>query len=107
MTTINKAQPLVTLINVHICKPEDQQRLTDLLMEGVNTIYRHAPGFISANIHKSLDGVRVTNYAQYRSREDVEVAWTHPAIPAFAEEVGRLAVSFDAHLYEVIEVFHT
>ncbi len=33
--------------------------------------------------------------------------WTHPAIPAFAKEVGRLAVSFDAHLYEVIEVFHT
>jgi hypothetical protein len=106
MTTIN-TQPLVTLINVHTCKSEDQQRLTDLLMEGVNTIYRHAPGFISANIHKSLDGVRVTNYAQYRSREDVESAWSHPAIPAFAQEVGRLVTSFDAHLYEVVEVFHT
>lgn len=106
MTTIN-TQPLVTLINVHTCKPEDQQRLTDLLMEGVNTIYRHAPGFISANIHKSLDGVRVTNYAQYQSREDVEAAWTHPAIPAFAQEVNRLVTSFDAHLYEVVEVVHT
>ena len=105
MTTIN-TQPLVMLINVHTCKPEDQQQLTDLLMEGVNTIYRHAPGFISANIHKSLDGVRVTNYAQYRSREDVESVWSHPAIPAFAEEVGRLVTSFDAHLYEVVEVFH-
>lgn len=106
MTTINKAQSLVTLITVHICKPEDQQQLTDLLIQGVNTIYRHAPGFISANIHKSLDGVRVTNYAQYQSREDVENAWAHPAIPAFAQEVTRLVTSFDAHLYEVIEVFH-
>jgi quinol monooxygenase YgiN len=105
MTTINKTHSLVTLINVHICKPEDQEELTDLLIKGANEIYKHVSGFISANIHKSLDGVRVTNYAQYRSREDVEAAWTNPAVPAFAEEVNRLAVSFDAHLYEVVEVF--
>jgi antibiotic biosynthesis monooxygenase (ABM) superfamily enzyme len=64
MTKIDKAQPLVTLITVHFCKPEDQQQLVDVLLEAVNTTYQHLPGFISANIHKSLDGVRVTNYAQ-------------------------------------------
>ena len=106
MTTIDKTQPLVTLINVHICKPEDQEQLVELLAEGVDTIYRHLPGFISASIHKSLDGVRVTNYAQYRSRNDVEVAWKDPSIPAFAERVSVLVESFDAHLYEVVDVFH-
>jgi Antibiotic biosynthesis monooxygenase len=74
MTIVNKTQLLVTLINVHICKPEDQQELTDLLGKGVNEIHKNVSGFISANIHKSLDGVRVTNYAQYRSRKDVEAA---------------------------------
>jgi antibiotic biosynthesis monooxygenase (ABM) superfamily enzyme len=106
MTTIDNTQPLVALINVHICKPEDQEQLVELLTEGVETIYRHLPGFISASIHKSLDGVRVTNYAQYQSRKDVEVAWKDPSIPAFAERVSVLVESFDAHLYEVVEVFH-
>ena len=103
MITIDKTQPLVTLINVHVCKAEDQQQLADLLAEGVESIYRHAPGFISASIHKSLDGVRVTNYAQYRSREDVKAVWANPAIPAFAQKVGELVESFDAHLYEITE----
>jgi quinol monooxygenase YgiN len=104
MVTINKSQPLVTLINVHFCKPEDQQQLADLLVEGINTIYRHAPGFISASIHKSLDGVRVTNYAQYRSSEDIDAVWKNPDVSAFAQKVGKLVESFDAHLYEVVEV---
>lgn len=34
MTTIDKTQPLVTLINIHICKPEDQEQLVKLLTEG-------------------------------------------------------------------------
>lgn len=65
MATIETSQSLVTLINVHTCKVENQQGVADLLLEGVNTIYKHASGFISASIYKSSDGVRVTNYAQY------------------------------------------
>ena len=106
MTTIDPSQPVVTLINVHICKPEDQEQLVALLRQGIETIYRHVPGFVSASVHKSLDGVRVTNYAQYRSREDVETAWQNPAIPAFAEKVSALVASFDAHLYEVADSLH-
>jgi len=104
MASIGKGGPVVTLINVHICRPQDQERLVSLLVEGVEAIYRHVPGFVSASIHKSLDGVRVTNYAQYESQEAVAAAWSHPAVPAFAERVGLLVVSFDAHLYEVADV---
>jgi quinol monooxygenase YgiN len=107
MTKIDKGQPLVTLITVHICKPEDQQQLVDVLLEAVNTTYQYLPGFISANIHKSLDGVRVTNYAQYQSREDFEAVQTNPAILPHVQKVTELVDSFDAHLYEVVEVFHT
>lgn len=106
MTTIDKAQPVVTLINVHVCKPEDQEELAALLAEAIETIYRHVPGFVSASIHKSVDGVRVTNYAQYQSREAVDAAWQNPAVPAFAAKVGHLVESFDAHLYEVVESIH-
>ena len=106
MPTIDKTQMLVTLITVHVCKQEDQQQLVDLLQEGVNTIYRHMQGFISASIHKSIDGVRVTNYAQYRSREDFEKLPLNNAIRPYTQRVAALVSSVDAHLYEVSEVFN-
>ncbi len=40
---------------------------------------RHMPGFVAANIHKSSDGERVANYAQWRSREDFEAMLKNPA----------------------------
>ncbi|BAZ23596.1 putative antibiotic biosynthesis monooxygenase [Kalymmatonema gypsitolerans NIES-4073] len=105
MIAIKKGQPLVTLITVHTCKPEVQQQLVELLAEALNTIYRHVPGFVSASIHKSLDGVRVTNYAQWQSREAFESVKDNPAILPFAQRVAEIA-SFDPHLYEVTEVYH-
>ncbi len=47
--------------------PEQQQRLVDLLVEATEAVMKYQPGYVSANIHKSLDGTRVTNYAQWRS----------------------------------------
>lgn len=105
MIAIEKGQPVVTLITVHTCKPEDQQQLVELLAEGLNTIHRHVPGFVSASIHKSLDGVRVTNYAQWQNREAFESLRDNPAIAPFAQRVAEIA-SFDPHLYEVTEVYH-
>ena len=78
MTVIQMGAPLVTLINVFTVKPEQQQPLIDLLVEATEAVMRHQPGFISANIHRSLDGQRVTNYAQWRSREDFEAMLGNP-----------------------------
>jgi antibiotic biosynthesis monooxygenase (ABM) superfamily enzyme len=66
MVTIAKDKDVVTLINVFTVAPEDQQRLVDVLVDATQTVMRKQPGFISANIHRSLDGTRVTNYAQSR-----------------------------------------
>jgi hypothetical protein len=67
MVTIAKDRDLVTLINVFTVAPEDQQRLVDVLVEATEAVMRNQQGFISANIHSSFDGRRVTNYAQWRS----------------------------------------
>lgn len=104
MIKIDKGQPVVTLITVHTCKAEDQQQLVELLSEALDKIYRHAPGFVAASIHKSLDGIRVTNYAQWQSIEAFEALRTNPAIQPFAQKVGEIA-SFDPHLYEISEVY--
>ena len=72
MVTIAKDNEVVTLINVFTVAPEDQQRLVDVLADATRAVMRKQPGFVSANIHRSLDGTRVTNYAQWRSTEAFE-----------------------------------
>ncbi len=60
------------------------------------------PGFVSANIHRSVDGVRVVNYAQWRRREDFEAMLKNPEAQMHMQPIMEIA-KFDAHLYEVIE----
>jgi hypothetical protein len=73
MVTIAKDSEVVTLINVFTVAPEDQQRLVDVLVDATQAVMRKRPGFVSANIHRSLDGTRVANYAQWRTPEAFEV----------------------------------
>lgn len=101
MTTISTDKSLVTLINVFTVSPENQQRLVDLLIEATQITMRNQPGYISANIHKSLDGTRVTNYAQWRRREDFEAINSNPEVTIHMRAALQLATSFEPHLYEV------
>jgi hypothetical protein len=55
-TTIAIDQDVATLINVFTVTRMTQQPLVDLLTEATKQVMRHRPGFISANIHTSLDG---------------------------------------------------
>jgi heme-degrading monooxygenase HmoA len=105
MTTITRANDVVTLINVFTVEPQQQQRLVDLLVMATETVIGKQPGFVSANIHKSLDGTRVANYAQWRRREDFEAMLTNPEAAAHMREAARIA-TFDAHLYEVAFIAH-
>ena len=101
MTTISREQDLVTLVNVFDVAPENQQRLVELLAEATETIMNKMPGYISANIHKSLDGTRVVNYAQWESREDFEAMLRNPEVGPHMGRVAEIAERFEPHLYEV------
>ena len=100
MTTISKDSDVVTLINVFTVEPENQQRLVDMLVEATERTMKNLPGFVSANIHKSADGVRVANYAQWRRREDFEAMLKSPEATAHMKPIMEIA-KFDAHLYKV------
>jgi quinol monooxygenase YgiN len=101
MTTISKDKDVVTLINVFTVQPQHQQRLVDALVEATDTVMRKQPGYVSANIHKSLDGTRVTNYAQWRSREAFEAMLGNPQAAAHMGEAAKIAERFEPYLYEV------
>jgi quinol monooxygenase YgiN len=105
MPSILKDSKVVTLINVFTVEPENQQRLVDMLTEASEKTMKKLPGFVSANIHKSLDGVRVTNYAQWRSREDFEAMLQNPEALTHMKPIMEIA-KFDAHLYDVVEVVY-
>jgi len=72
MVTIRKGRDVLTLVNVFSVRPENQQKLVDMLVEATDKTMKKLPGFLSASIHRSLDGTRVVNYAQWRSKEDFE-----------------------------------
>jgi heme-degrading monooxygenase HmoA len=101
MVTIAKDKDVVTLINVFTVAPEDQQRLVDVLVDATQTVMRKQPGFISANIHRSLDGTRVTNYAQWRSKEAFEAMLRDREAAEHMGEAAKIAERFEPHLYEV------
>jgi hypothetical protein len=61
VTTIDPTPPLLTLINVHEVTPEKQAKLLQLLADATEKVMRHQPGFVSVNIHRSVDSTRVVN----------------------------------------------
>ena len=101
MVTISKDNDVVTLINVFTVAPEDQQRLVDVLVDATQEVMRKQQGFISANIHRSLDGTRVTNYAQWQSLEAFEAMLRDREAAEHMGEAARIAEGFEPHLYEV------
>src|SRR5215203_6494484 len=101
MVTIAKDNDVVTLINVFTVEPGHQQRLVDVLVEATEAVMSKQPGFVSANIHRSFDGTRVTNYAQWRSREAFEAMLQNQEAAEHMGEAARVAEKFEPHLYEV------
>ena len=104
MIQISTESGVVTLINVFTVDPTNQQRLVDLLTQATEVSVRHAPGFVSASLHRSLDGTKVTMYAQWRSAEDYQAMRQDPAPLPFLQEALAIA-TFEPGMYEVAQTF--
>ena len=94
---------VTTLINVYTVQPKDQQHLVDLLIEATEKVTSQQEGFISVSIHKSLDGTRVANYAQWKSSETIEKMLKNPKAISYMSEALSIA-KLDGSLYEVFFV---
>lgn len=89
----------MTLINVFSCEPQNQQHLIDLWIRATQARVRELPGIISASLHRSKDGTRVVDYAQWKSSENWENLFRIGS-ESWLREMGKYAKP-DAHLYEV------
>jgi quinol monooxygenase YgiN len=104
MPTISKGRTPLTLINVFTVTPGKQQELIELLRNVTEQNVRHHQGFVSASLHRSIDGKKVTMYAQWASVDDYEAMRQNPG-PAPALEKALKIATFDPGMYEVVEIF--
>src|SRR5258707_11568302 len=104
MTTISPNAKIVTLINVFTVEPANQRQLVELLAGATEASVRFAPGFISASLHRGLDGTKVTMYAQWRSVEDYQAMRENPAPLPYFQQALTIA-KFDPGMYEVVETY--
>jgi quinol monooxygenase YgiN len=104
MPTISKGRTPVTLINVFTAMPEKQDELIELLRVVSEQNVRHHEGFISASLHRGIDGRKVAMYAQWASVADYEAMRRNPG-PVPALEKALEIASFDPGMYEVVEIF--
>jgi len=104
-TVISKENRLVTLINVFTVEPQHQQQLVDILVEATEKVMRDIPGFISANIHKSDDGAKVVNYAQWESKAAFETMLRNEQARSHMVKAEHIARP-EPHLYDVSYIDH-
>jgi heme-degrading monooxygenase HmoA len=103
MPDIRENSGIVTQITTVKTTPDNLDEVISLMKERARFMARQ-PGFVSISLHRSLDGRRIVNYIQWKSREQLRSA--HKS-PDFRKEWGhfdRLTDEIDPHLYEVVQI---
>jgi quinol monooxygenase YgiN len=104
MTNISPENQYLTLINVFTVDPSNQQKLIDLLTLATEETVSRVDGFISASLHRSLDGEKVTMYAQWRSVEVYMAMRKDSKASPYLDQALSFS-TFDPGMYEVVKTF--
>lgn len=103
-TTIALGTDKATLINVfQLYDPDTRDALIDVLRKTNAVLKERNCGLLSSNLHVSLDGKCVANYAQWESADKFEEAMELPALSGLLQKHVELSDP-DVHFYEVVEV---
>ena len=95
----------LTVVNVFTPKTEEQEKVVSLLQKGMTDTMQHQPGFISANIHKSLDSSHVLVYAQWKDSQSLQdaVKLIETGLAPSMMEVFTIG-NLGYHPYEVVSI---
>lgn len=104
-TVISAESPILTFINVFSVEPANQQRLVELWQQATEHVMRHLPGFISANVHRSLDGTKGINYAQWETADAFNAALKDPDATAWFARLAQIG-TLGPIACEVVSVHH-
>lgn len=92
-----------TFINTFICDPSHQEEVVQINIDIVEQVASRFPGFISASVHRSVDGTRVFNYLQWESAGHLAAMQRSPEFQALGRRLAGL-IQFDPHQCEVAHV---
>jgi hypothetical protein len=99
MPIITNDPSVITQINIFTTTPENQQALIDILAEAAQASSQ-VPGWRSASLHRSLDGLRVVNYAQADGPEAMKAVFDHLLAAGFMQRTSAIATAHPG-LYSV------
>jgi quinol monooxygenase YgiN len=94
----------ITFINVFSVDPIKQAELVKILTQVTEEIVRYKTGFLSARLHRSFDGKKVTMYAQWQSSEAYQAMRDDPTPRPYLERALAIA-KFEPGMYEVVQTF--
>ncbi|WP_036479324.1 antibiotic biosynthesis monooxygenase [Myxosarcina sp. GI1] len=98
--TLSLDNSLTTVIIIFEVLPELQQKLIEAIKNFTQTV-KTQPGFVSANLHQSIDGVKVANYAQWESSKAYQAFIANTEVQAQAEGLLKLGKP-DSQVYEIV-----
>ena len=104
-STIEENSGILTMVNVLTPQAGKQDEVVRQLDTAMATEMSSQPGFISANIHRSLDSDHVVVYAQWEDQSSVEAVGEliqSGNMPAMATVFSMAQPDF--HPYEVVSV---
>jgi heme-degrading monooxygenase HmoA len=102
MTADAHADSPVVLINIFKCDARRQDELIEHLT-ALAQVQRALPGFISATLHRGVNGRVVANHAVWGSPSEWKEMTRHPSVVAAMGPILAIA-TFEPHLYEPGEV---
>ena len=105
MVKIGLDKDVVTLINVFTVEPQHQDQLLRILTEATERVICKLPGFVSATFHKSLDGTKIANYAQWESQQAFEALFQNSEAMEHMLAIRAIATG-ERSLYEVVSIHH-
>lgn len=94
---------IVTQINVFTVPPDRQLPLIDQLAHAA-TVASEVDGWLSASLHRSLDGTRVVNYAQSSNEAAARRVIAHLTERGMIDVNATYGTSHPG-LYEVVQTF--
>ena len=101
MAILSLDNSLTTVIIIFTVEPEQQQPLIEAIKEFLETV-KTQPGFVSANLHQSTDGMKVANYAQWSDMEAFEAFRANKEVQAKAAKLFEFDTP-DSHVYKIVE----
>lgn len=93
MVVIDPSKKILTLVSVTDVDPQHCDELVRLFIGTTEAVMMKMDGFISSSVHRSNDGTKVINYAQWESEEALNAARNEPSAQGHYEKIGALAKS--------------